>query len=233
MKKSSLVVEVIGPAGAGKSTLLRALSQHHNQIQPGIHPSKTRQLPFLISNTIALLPVYLREYRHSRWFSRREMRSMTYLKAGLPVLRRQALNNGTAIILDHGPIYRLAFLRALGPEITTSQRYMSWWADLFNQWVSTINIIIWLDAPNGILLERIRGRGQQHPIKENGQQDAYEYLIRYRLFLEQIIAESVSAGQIMVLRFDTNQESTEQIIDKVLTVVDFAPETSAKVASRL
>lgn len=145
---------------------------------------------------------------------------MTYLKAGLHVLRQQASNNDMVTILDHGPIYRLAFLRALGPEITTSQPYKSWWASLFNQWIATLDIIIWLDAPDAVLLKRIRTRDSRHTIKEKCEQDAYEYLTHYRTFLAQTIVESVTDCQITLLRFDTNQESVEQMVDKILVTFD-------------
>jgi deoxyadenosine/deoxycytidine kinase len=220
VEKPPLVVEIIGPAGAGKTTLLRALSQRHKKIRPGIHPSRIRQVPFFISNTFFFLPTFLGQYSHSRWFNRRETRSMAYLKAELQVLEQQASNNGTVTILDHGPIYRLAFLRALGPEITKSQIYTSWWATLLNQWLATIDIVIWLDAPNTVLLERIRARNTRHTIKEKCEQEAYKYLSHYRTFLEQIIAESVTDRWITLLRFDTNQESVEQMVDEILATFD-------------
>lgn len=220
VEKPPLVVEIIGPAGAGKTTLLRALSQRHKKIQPGIRLSKISQIPFYISNTFSLLPTFLRQYRHSKWFTRRETRSMVYLKAWLHVLGQQASNNGMVTILDHGPIYLLALLREFGPEITTSQLFKRWWASLLNQWAATLDIIIWLDAPDVILLERIRARDRWHTIKERCEQEAYEYLTHHRTALEQIIAESVTDGQVRLLRFDTNQESVEQIADKILTTFD-------------
>lgn len=145
---------------------------------------------------------------------------MVYLKAWLHVLRQQASNNDRVTILDHGPIYRLAYLRALGPEITTSQLYESWWASLLHQWTATLDIVIWLDAPDAILLERIRTRASKHAIKEKCEQEAYEYLTHYRTFLAQIIAGSVTDHQVTLLRFDTNQESVEQMVDKILATFD-------------
>ena len=220
VEKPPLVVELIGPAGAGKTTLLRAPSQRGKKIQPDIRLSKIRNIPFFISNTFSLLPTYLRQYRHSRWFNRRETRSMVYLKAWLHVLGQQASNNDRMAILDHGPIYRLAVLREFGPEITTSQPYKRWWASLLNQWTATLDIVIWLDAPNAILLERIRARDHWHTIKEESEQEAYEYLTRYRSALEQIIAESLTDRQVTLLRFDTNQESVEQMVDHILATFD-------------
>ena len=146
---------------------------------------------------------------------------MMYLKAWLHVLGQQASNNDRVTILDHGPIYLLAQLREFGPEITTSQLFKRWWANLLNQWTATLDILIWLDAPDVILLERIRARERRHTIKEKCEQEAYEYLTHYRTSLEQIIAESVTDRQVTLLRFDTNQESQERMVDKILATFDF------------
>ncbi len=211
-----LVVEIIGPAGVGKTTLLRALSQSHRKIQSDFHLSRIRKIPFFVNNTLDFLPTFLRHFRHSRWFNWRETRSMVYLKAGLHVLEQQVSNNDVVIMLDHGPIYRLAFLREFGPEITTSQLYKRWWHKLLNQWIATLDIIILLDAPNEILLKRIRDRDRKHTIKEICEQDAFEFLNSYRTSFEQILAESMTDHQVTILRIDTNQEPVAQIVDEVL-----------------
>jgi deoxyadenosine/deoxycytidine kinase len=216
IEKSQLVVEIMGPAGAGKTTLLRALSQRSKKFQPDFHLSKIKKIPYFISNTYSFLPTYLRQYPRSKWFTWRETRSMVYLNVGLHVLEQQVSNNDVVIMLDHGPIYRLAFLREFGPEITTSQLYKRWWNKLLNQWIATLDIIILLDAPNEILLNRIRDRDRTHTIKEIYEQEAYEFLNSYRTSFEQIIAEKMTDHQVTILRFDTNQEPVAQIVDEVL-----------------
>jgi len=145
---------------------------------------------------------------------------MVYLKAGLHVFGQEPLNNEVVTVLDHGPIYRLATLREFGPELTTSQPYTRWWANLFRQWAATLDMIIWLDAPNAILLDRIRGRDHWHVIKEKCEREAYEFLTRYRTALERLIVRSVTDHQVALLRFDTSQKSADQIVDEVLATFD-------------
>ncbi len=214
-----LVVEIIGPAGAGKSTLFTALSQRRGDIRPAPYPSRLRQLPYRLGNTWALLPTFLRYYWHSRWFTRREIRSMVYLRAWLHALEKPTPNPGIVTIFDHGPIYRLAYLRALGPEITSSEVYQKWWRTLLDRWSRVLDVIVWLDAPNPILLERIRARDSWHMVKDRSQEEAYAFLDHYRCFLEQTIAQAMNGRQVL-LRFDTSQQEVAQMADTILHTFD-------------
>jgi hypothetical protein len=151
-----VVCEVMGPAGAGKTTLINALLKQSSTFQLDFSLPRIKKIPYFISNTYKFLPTYLRSYRGSKWFTWRETRSMVYLKTGLDAFGNQSKNNGVVTLLDHGPIYRLAFLREFGPEITRSQIYRNWWTDLFKRWMETLDLLILLDAPNEVLMKRIR-----------------------------------------------------------------------------
>lgn len=215
-----LLVEIAGPAGAGKTTLVRTLSERRTGIRLGLGLTRFDKIPFFIGNTFSLLPTYLRHYRGSRWFNWRESRSMVYLQASLHVLQKKAPDSGSVTLLDHGPIYRLATLREFGPEITTSRQYQTWWADLFSRWAATLDVIIWVDAPNAVLLNRIRGRDRWHMVQQQAETDAYEFLTRYRKTMKRLIARSASNHRQTVLRFDTSREPAEQIADRILMTFD-------------
>ena len=217
------VLEVIGPAGAGKTTLLLALEQRNPAVEAGIAISKWRQFPYVVSNSATLLRPFLLEYRRTKWFTRREARSMAYLRAWLDVLERRVTSGeGGVIVLDHGPLYRLAMLREFGPSVTQSESFRRWWATLFAQWATTLDALIWLDAPNQVLLARIRSRDDRHSIKEEDDREAHDFLDRHRAALERIVAQGVDQHRLTALRFDTGTEDVDEIAVDVLRTLEDA-----------
>ena len=226
VKHRPFVVEMVGPAGAGKTTLVEALSQRDQSIVAGVRLHKIGYVPFFLANTLVRLPTYLRRYRHSRWFNREETRCMVYLKAWHNRLSRPVHNHDTVVVLDHGPIFRLVLLREFGPEITKSQVYERWWDSALNQWAATLDMIIWLDAPNPVLANRVNARGRWHLVKGKPELEAYTFLARYRRSYEQVISMVTACDGPRVLRFDTDRASLDQIVDQVLAALDAEPNDS-------
>lgn len=141
---------------------------------------------------------------------------MIYLKVWHQVLDHRPSGDGIVIVLDHGPIFRLAQLREFGPEITQGRVYRRWWERVLNQWVGTLDAVIWLDAPDVVLLERIRGRSCQHKVKRQSKEKAYEFLARYRKCYEYVCNRISSSGGPTPQCFNTHEKSVEQMVDEVL-----------------
>jgi cytidylate kinase len=211
-----LVVEVAGLAGAGKTTLAQALRQHDDHFMVGVHLRRTSYLPYAASITRSFLPVFLREYRHSRWFTREEMRSMIYLKAWHHAVSRRRAAEGNIAILDHGPVYRLAWLHEFGPEIVGSRKFAQWSDRVLKQWAASLDLVIWLDAPDAILVERIVARDRWHVVKAKSEPETYQFLARYRASYERVLAGLTLNGGPRVLHFNTDQTSLDQILKNVL-----------------
>lgn len=214
-----LVAEVIGPAGAGKSTLLRALSQREARIVSGIPLPKRVSIPILIRDTIAFSPTFLRYYRHSRWFTWGETRSMVYLKGWHQLLKDYVPRNDSVTVLDHGPIFRLALLRGFGPEFTNSDVYTRWWNSMLNQWAATLQLVIWLDAPDAVLFQRINSRTELHRVKGQPEQDAYQFFGRYRTSYQQVIDRMKAIHGPRLLCVNTHETPVDRIVDRVLGVL--------------
>ena len=218
------VVEVVGVAGAGKSTLCQALGEYPKLFRLDNFPDVRRleNAPFYLGNGLKLIPKLLRLDRSgSRQLSRREFAWLTILH-GWPTLFRKARNDGSVIILDQGPIYLMAELLLFGPEYLRKEAAEFLWQDLYNQWRDIITMVVWLDAPDEILLDRIRTRQQDHIVKNQPLQMVVEFLARYRRQYEVIMAGLASqANSPKVLRFDTGCLSTQAIARQLPVELNF------------
>jgi adenylate kinase family enzyme len=206
-RQRPLVVEVIGPAGSGKTTLARALCRRP-EIAAGIELPRARHVPHLIHHTLLLLPVFLLVRGDGGWLSRKEMRSMTYLRAWPRQLTRRPAERAVTV-LDHGPVFRLARLRAFGPRITQSASFDRWWERSLLIWSGLLDAVIALDAPDAVLVDRIRSREQKHRMKAEDRSETERFLKRYRATYQEII-EKLEGGP-RLIRLDSSQQSPDEI----------------------
>jgi hypothetical protein len=121
------------------------------------------------------------------------------------------LGGASAILLDHGPVFKLATLHAFGPDLLRTRALEPWWNEVFASWGSVLSTVIWLDAPDALLAARINTRAQRHAIKGRPEAEVVQFLARYRTAFGHILKGLAAHGDPVVLRFDTNQVSIEQI----------------------
>jgi shikimate kinase len=196
------VVELVGLAGAGKSTLARELAGDPD-VQLGLPLTRARSA---MAQATAIAPFalpYLRETRGSAWFTRDEVRGLGYLRAW-----QKALTHPRAappyVVLDHGPLFRLAQLDAVGPPVTSTAAFRRWWDATLDQWVGLLDVVVWLDAPEELLVRRIRSRDQRHVLRDADDDAARLFLGRYRASYERVLdrVHQRSPGAVLSLRTD-------------------------------
>ena len=218
-KKIPRVVEIIGPAGAGKTTICQALYKYPDQICLGDFPNVRRiaDAPFFIWYGLQLMPTMLRLHqRASRRLSRREFAWMSILY-GWPIVLQRALKKTTkVIVLDQGPVYLLAEMREFGPEYLQREEARKLWQDIYCRWAATLDLIVWLDAADINLMERIRTRDQEHIVKNETAATVFEFLARYRNAYDYVLymLKAITPG-LRVLRFDTSVWNPREIVDSL------------------
>jgi hypothetical protein len=214
------IIELAGIAGAGKSTLLKAMKQRDDRIKTLPLPSKVSYLPFLVKTALTWLPLYLNKYRNGRWFTLQEIRNMGYLDTWISFIRSQAPTKESIIVVDPGSVYWLSSLQDFGPEITKDPKYRSWWKNKYEQWSSALDVIIWIDAPEDLCLQRVLSRDEWHEIKYIPAKDAQMQLKGYRECYERIIPGMAAQGSSKVFHFRSDQTSTQQMVDQIFSEID-------------
>jgi deoxyadenosine/deoxycytidine kinase len=215
------IVEIIGPAGAGKTTLFKALGAYPDLIQlrkcPNIH--RTTDSPFFIQYAPRLLPSLFRLYhRPSRYLSQREFAWMTILNGWPYVLQKEIQSCSQVIFMDQGPVYLLAEMREFGPEFLKNKKAEKFWQEIYCRWADTLDLIVWLDADDIDLMERIQTRAKEHVVKHESEPIVLDFLESFRKTYEYVVSTLGScSGGPRVLRVDTSQYRSQEIVDLLFT----------------
>src|SRR5690606_25698067 len=88
---------------------------------------------------------------------------------------------------------------------------------VYEQWISTLNMVIWLDTLDEILVNRIRTRQDEHMVKDKTDQEIRDFLGKYREAYERLIGTlSMANREIRVLKLDTGRNSVDDLVRCIL-----------------
>jgi len=192
-----IVVEVLGLAGSGKSTLVKELSAQDSSMEELPLPDVRRwkDAPFFVSNCMAVLPDYLKLKRRSpSSMGLAELAQMALLIGWRKRLPRPARDRSICLI-DQGPVFMIASSRTFGPAAFAGAVSDIWWEKVFRCWASTIDCIVWLDAEDDVLLNRVRQRERWHTLDQTSDFDAMAWMRSFRAAFRSTVADFGEFGK--------------------------------------
>lgn len=219
--RQAVVAEIVGPAGAGKSTLFELLlAEGHAVRAPKL--GRTRRTPLFAWHAGSALATVVR-CRALRGMTPERLLAMAYVQALAATVGRLRTGGGPAVVLDQGPVYFLSRPFATRPRLG---RWRERWLSV---WRMRLHLVVWLDAPDDVLADRIRSREKEHALKQSPDVVAHAVLREARSAYEDALA-CLTAGGVELLRFDTSAATPEEIAAAVLPRLS-PPETGAGAAT--
>jgi broad-specificity NMP kinase len=211
----SFVAEIIGPAGAGKTSLTSLLRQNKN-VRAGLSLWGL-SLASIARGVVSSGPILFAFCRERKYFGWDDVKLIIQHNALLHLVRLESSKGYQAVLLDEGTVFALAKLQAFGPGDEAPAESNSWMRSLFNKLAPTLDAVVWLDAPDAVLAQRIREREKPHRIKNGSDSDIQNHVKLYRNSFERVVSELSRRNGLKVYRFSTDQEPMEAIAQKVLS----------------
>lgn len=208
---NSLVYELVGPAGVGKTAVLHTIAQVAPLVRTGVRIDRLRQFPAMVRSLVVLTPALLdMMFVDSRdvWPGLRHLGRLRALPA--EVTRARASGHH-AILMDEGPVFSLGRLSVFQGADRGRGPVARRWQGEVARWSSLLDGIIFLDAPNEILVDRIRQRDKPHQVKNDSTRAMYDFLDRYRAAYRSIVQRLTATGGVPMVELDTSTASIEQV----------------------
>lgn len=208
------LVEVAGVAGAGKSTLTHLLCQGEADCSRAdfIHARTPEHLAYIAHGLPRLLPILAGNLRLRPRLNWADFKLLVYVTEWHRFLNRKPEYDHGCTLLDQGPIYALVRLKAESRG-TSAPAFERWWNQKIELWADQLSAIIWLDAADQVIWDRINDRGQRHRTKGEPLDVGRRFLTKYRRLFEEVLDRVSTTGGPEILRFDTSEIGSEQLAE--------------------
>lgn len=212
------VVEIVGACGSGKSTLTRALTDRDpaHQLEEFLQFKKLEHLKLSLRSLPGLAKLLVGALRARRLPDLTELKLVIYLMVWHRRVRRRPTSGTRLLIIDQGPVYALATLRRTSPPVPGTEPDGRWWKSMVAHWASSLDAVVWLDAPDDVLWERVQSRSETHEIKGQPKESGIDYIRAYRASFESTLDEFEDLGGPAILRFDTSRCTPDRMLPEIL-----------------
>jgi hypothetical protein len=214
------VVELVGPAGVGKTAVLRAIGGRDPAVRAGVRINRSRQLFAVAWHALALTPASLDMlFTDARWVwpGLRHLGRLRTFPAEVEYVRTLGYRT---ILLDEGPVFSLGRLSVFQYANEGAGWLARQWSTELQRWSALLDGVVWLDAPNAVLAERIRQRPKAHQIKQGSEQEVFEFLDRYRAAYRDILARLTAGGRVRLVELDMTAAPVDHVAADILAALE-------------
>ncbi len=215
------IIEVVGPAGAGKTTLFAAILKSIPDIRasslPDVHAIQNSL--FFVKHILYVIPIIVRrpfDGKEDIGLSRRHLAWMAMLNGWPGLLSKAVIKHRKDLLLDQGPVFLISTLLEFGPLHLRGPGARKWWTKINAMWANTLDLLIYLDAANEILMKRIRSRAEDHIFKDQSDQVLIDFLNRYRSAYDRVIERiELCNSHVQVLRYDSGIHLPDELVNDI------------------
>ncbi len=140
--------------------------------------------------------------------------------AALGLLVRRRARHARLVVLDEGPVFALSWLRVFGRAGLQNGPLEPWWERTLAAWAAGLDCLVLLDAPEAVLISRLRAREKPNDVFRHMSDAAVRDLVaRYRAAFDRVIGALTARGGPRLLELGTAEASLYHLGEAVLTLV--------------
>ena len=128
-------------------------------------------------------------------------------------------NSQLPVIYDQGPFFVNAFALWLHAGRAQSRRYHAWHQRQIDRSRQILDLLIWLEADEPVLAERINSRSKSHSIKGVADEEQQRFFSDFSQYFCYVNADRAGNPIFSSMRFRTDNLNPSELAEKIREII--------------